>query len=141
VRVLLDTNILVSGILSAGQPPARLLHLWLQRRFELVTSERQLEELRAVLARPKITKRISPEETAVLVENLEQEAICARDLPVVDVSPDPDDNFILATAIAGAAELIVSGDQAGMLDLQEVSGIAIVTAREALERIESREDA
>jgi len=139
VRVLLDTNILISGILSAGQPPAQLLELWLERRFELVTSELQLEELRGVLARPKITKRIGPGEAALLLENLEQEAIVAHDLPVVDVSPDADDNRILATAIAGDADLIVSGDHVGMLDLGEVSGIPIITAREAVERLSSGE--
>lgn len=135
MRVLLDTNILVSGILSADSPPAQLLHLWWERRFELVSSEVQFEELRSVLARPKITRRIGAVETALLLAALEAELICARDLPVVSASPDPDDNRILATAIAGKADLIVSGDRAGMLDLGSVSGIPIVTAREALGRL------
>jgi len=135
VRILLDTNILISGILSAGSPPARLLDLWLDRKLELVTSQFQLDELRGVLARPKLARRIEAAESTRLLENLGRESIRARNLPVVDVSPDPADNHILATAIAGRAELIVSGDRAGMLELREVAGIPIVTAREALERL------
>ena len=49
------------------------------------------------------------------------------------LSPDPTDNQILATAIAGGADLIVSGDKKHMLALREVDGISIVTARKALE--------
>jgi predicted nucleic acid-binding protein len=55
-------------------------------------------------------------------------------MPTVAFSTDPDDNLILATAIVGNADLIVSGDRPGMLDLREVEGISIVTAREALNR-------
>ena len=53
----------------------------------------------------------------------------------VNLSPDPGDNPILAAAIAGAADLIVSGDKKHMLALGEIEGIPIVTAREALERL------
>lgn len=135
VRILLDTNILISGILTLKNPPARLLDLWLDRRLELLTSEVQINELRDVLARPKIAQRFQGNEAEELLKNLKEEAIWAHDLPTVNVSPDPADNLILAIAIAGQAKLIVSGDRAGMLDLKEVSGIPIVTAREALARI------
>ena len=60
-------------------------------------------------------------------------ALIITELPVVNVSLDPKDNPILASAIAGKAELIVSGDKKHMLDLGEVEGIPIVTARKALE--------
>ena len=59
----------------------------------------------------------------------------ATDLPVVDASPDPDDNPILAAAIIGRADLIVSGDKGHVLALGQVEGIPIVTARDALERL------
>ncbi len=51
------------------------------------------------------------------------------------LSPDPDDNLILAAAIAGQANLIVSGDKKHMLSLDTAAGIPIVTARSALERL------
>ncbi len=53
----------------------------------------------------------------------------------MDLSPDPKDNPILAAAIAGKADLIVSGDKKHMLALGAVEGIPIVTARDALDRL------
>ena len=135
MRILLDTNILISGVLIKQGMPAKLVDLWLERKLELVTSQLQIDEVRDVLARSRIAQRIAPGDAEKLLENLEKEAIWAADLPVVDVSPDPDDNLILATAIAGKAALIVSGDRAGMLDLKEISGIPIMSAREAVERL------
>ena len=55
-----------------------------------------------------------------------------REIPVVTYSPDPDDNIILATAIAGRADYIVSGDKRDMLALREIDGIRIVTAKNAV---------
>ncbi len=135
MRILLDTNILISGVLIKNGMPAKLVDLWLERKLELVTSQLQIDEVQGVLARPKIAGRIAPGEAEHLLENLEKEAIWVADLPVVNVSPDSDDNLILATAIAGKAALIVSGDRVGMLDLKAVSGIPIVSAREAVERL------
>ena len=59
----------------------------------------------------------------------------AAQLAAVDLSPDPKDNPILAAAIAGDVDLIVSGDKTHMLSLREVHHIPIVTAREALDRL------
>ena len=63
-------------------------------------------------------------------------ATCVVDLPVVHHSSDPDDNLILATAIAGRADYVVSGDKADMLALGTVKNIPIITARRAAEIIE-----
>ena len=62
-------------------------------------------------------------------------ALVLDEPPEVDLSPDPKDNLILAAAVAGMANLIVSGDKKHMLVLGKVEGIPVVTAREALERI------
>lgn len=135
MRILLDTNVLISGLWIAGNPPARLLDAWRDFKITLVTSREQLEELADVLARPKIARRISPERAERLLGALREEAIWATEIPVLDLSPDPDDNRILATAIAGKAEMVVSGDRRDMLELGEVDGIPIVTAREAVQRL------
>ena len=57
------------------------------------------------------------------------------ELPEVNLSADPDDNPILATAVAGDANLIVSGDRDHMLAVGSAHSIPIVTAREALDRL------
>ena len=55
-------------------------------------------------------------------------------------SPDPDDNLILATAIAGLADYIVSGDKGDMLALNVIENIPIITARRAIEILEGNAD-
>ncbi len=140
MRLLLDTNILVSGLLSSKGPPGKLLRAWLDGLFELVTSEEQIDELRRVLGYEHLRPYIHPEQARVFIENVEVLAIMAADLSVLELSPDPDDNVILATAVAGEAKAVVSGDKADVLALGDVEGIPIITAREALERLGLADD-
>jgi hypothetical protein len=62
-------------------------------------------------------------------------AVTVADLPDVNYSKDSDDNLIIATAIAGKADLIVTGDKGDLLTLKTVENIAIVTASDAVSRI------
>ena len=94
-----------------------------------------MAELADVLARPRLQKYLDADEAAAIVENLGTRALVLDDSLEVNVSPDPQDNPILAAAIAGKADLIVSGDKKHVLALGEVEGIPVVTAREALERV------
>jgi hypothetical protein len=136
VRILLDTNILVSGLISRKGPPGLLLRAWLfESRFELVTSEEQIAEFRRVLGYVHLQRLITPAQARDVVDNLDARAFVATDLPTLDVSPDPDDNVILATAVAGEAELVVTGDKSDLLFLDTVLGIPLVTARDAVERL------
>ena len=63
-------------------------------------------------------------------------ATCVTFLPIVSYSPDPDDNIILATAIAGEADYLVSGDKSDLLALSKVEDIPIIKARQALNILE-----
>ena len=135
VRVVLDTNILIGALITKGTPPDRLYRTWLRGEIELVTSAAQLAELADVLARPRLQKFLDADEAAAIVENFGTRAHIVDDLPDVNVSPDDKDNAILASAIVGKADLIVSGDKKHVLALGEVEGIPVVTAREALERL------
>lgn len=135
MRLLLDTNILVSGLLTSKGAPGKLVRAWLDMRFELVTSKGQIDELRRVLTYERLQPYIQPDQARDFVENLEVLAVVAANLPTLNASPDPDDNVILATAVAGTAEVIVSGDKSDMLALGEVAGIPIISAREAVERL------
>ena len=74
---------------------------------------------------------IHTDEAVAIVENIDECALVLTDAPVVDISPDPSDHPILAAAIAGKVDLIVSADKKHMLALREVQGIPVVTAREA----------
>ena len=138
MRVILDTNILIGALITKGSPPDRLYRAWLRGELELVTSAAQLCELTNVLAQPRLQEFLDADEASVIVQNIGTRALILDELPRVDMSPDPKDNPILAAAISGRVDLIVSGDKKHMLALGEVEGIPIVTAREALEQIRQR---
>ena len=139
MRIVLDTNVLVSALIAGSGPPGRVLAAIRRERLTLVTSEAQLAELRNVLTRDRLRPYLRSEDAEDLMRNLEVTGEVAADLPDVDASPDPDDNPILATAIAGRADLIVSGDKKHMLALAHIGDIPIVTAVAALELLARRD--
>jgi putative PIN family toxin of toxin-antitoxin system len=132
VRLVVDTNILVSALLSSASLPAHLIVLWREGRFDLLTSADQLDELMRVSRYPKIRERLAPALAGRLINELREIAVVVKDLPVVTVSPDPYDNFLLATAVAGSADFLVTGDKRDLLPLKLYEGAKIVTVREFL---------
>lgn len=138
MRIVLDTNILVSALISQAGPPGQVLAEVKRGRLTLITSVFQIAELRRVLSRPHLRRVIAPDAAHDLMANIEVVGEVVGDLPDVTASPDPDDNLILATAIAGRADRIVSGDKTDMLALGRVEGIPIVTASAAAEELRRR---
>ena len=98
-----------------------------------------MNELRNVCGRDHLRQRISPEELQDLSYNFEAVGVVVVELPKIDLSPDPKDNPILATAIAGNADLIVTGDKSHLQSLGQVQGIPIVTPRNALDVLRDHE--
>jgi putative PIN family toxin of toxin-antitoxin system len=136
VRVVLDTNVLVSALITKGTPPDSLYQAWDAGAFELLTSEAQMAELASVLRYDKLRVYVNRDEVEALIETMGSVAHIVDSVPDIRLSPDPDDNVILATAAAGGADLVVTGDKSDLLSLKAVQGIPIVTPRQALERIE-----
>nr|WP_301287179.1 putative toxin-antitoxin system toxin component, PIN family [Sphingobium sp. OAS761] len=129
---------MVSGLISKAGPPGQLLAAVRDRLITLVTSREQLAELRDVLGRERLRPYISIADARDLLATIDAIAVIAEDLPEVSASPDPKDNPILATAIAGEAEFLVSGDKGDLLALGSVQGIGIITAVEALARLQNK---
>lgn len=132
MRLVIDTNVLISGLFSSTSLPAHLLVLWREGRFELLTSAAQLDELMRVTRYPKIRERLAPALAGRLINEIRDLAVLVRDLPVVTASPDPDDNYLLAMASAGAADFLVTGDKRDLLALKLYDGTKIMTVREFL---------
>jgi putative PIN family toxin of toxin-antitoxin system len=128
MRVVLDTNILVSALLVPSGPPAFLYDVWHEGRFTLLTCREQLMELRAVLRKPALAERIKPHKAGRLVNELTRLAEIIHDLPRIDRSSDPTDNFLLALCEAGRADYLVTGDKAGLLTLRRHKHTRIVTS-------------
>ena len=103
MRVVLDTNILIGALITKGTPPDSLYQAWLRGDIELVTSTAQLTEIDNGLSRPRLQKYVDADEAPVIVQDMGTRALVLDEIPVVNLSPDPKDNPILATAIAGKA--------------------------------------
>ncbi len=134
----MDTNVLVSGLISIQSPPRYLINGWLGGRFILVTSLYQVQEVNHVLAYPRIAGRIqleAQEVEMVLAGLLAEAEIVPGHLQLPGVTRDPKDDAIVACAREGGADYIVSGDQ-DLLVLGEYEGIQVVTPRWFLESLE-----
>jgi hypothetical protein len=94
-----------------------------------LTSAEQLDELNRVTRYPKIRSRIVPALAGRLINELRDIAVLVEDLPTVTVCPDADDNYLLATASAGAADFLVTGDKRDLLGIGRYQGTRIITVR------------
>src|SRR5271155_988622 len=132
IKVVFDTNILISGLLYIGKPK-RLIDAALNGKIELVTSVEILNELRLVIARDKfkLTKEEQELKISFIIRLANITTIISK-LKVV--KEDPDDDTIIQTAYDSKATYIVSGDH-HLLDLKEFAGIKILTASKMLEII------
>lgn len=132
MRVILDTNILIAALITRGTPPDQLYEAWRDGRFTLITSELQIEEIRRVTRREGVRFRIHQAEAGRMVNDIRRLATIVENLPTVEVSPDPYDNFLLAMAQAAQANLLVTGDKRDLLALSRHQATHILTARDAL---------
>lgn len=132
MRLVVDTNILISALLASSSLPAQLIVLWREGRFDLLTSAAQLDELRRVTRYPKIRERLAPALAGRLINDIRDLAVLLPALPTVTASPDPDDNYLLAMAAAGAADFLVTGDKRDLLALRLFAGTRILTVRDFL---------
>ena len=112
--------------MSAASPSAQLLALWRSRRFDLLTSAEQIDEIARVTRYPKIRDRISPALAGRLVNRFRDLALMVEKLPKVDRSSDPDDNYLLALVQAGNAQYLVTGDKP-LLALKRHKSTRIIT--------------
>ncbi|MCA0210933.1 MAG: putative toxin-antitoxin system toxin component, PIN family [Proteobacteria bacterium] len=135
MRVIIDTNVLVSALLHERSLPYQLIALWRQGRIALITSAEQLEELRRATRYPKIRARLNPSVAGRLVNELKGAATTVEDLPDVSVSRDPWDNYLLAMIEAEKAGYLITGDKADLLSLERHAGAQIVTVRHFLKLI------
>lgn len=135
MRAILDTNILSSALLTPGGPTDRLYRAWRDGRFQLLTSEEQLEEFRRVTRYPRLKSFIEPAAAGAMYNELRRLAVLLESLPVVDASKDQQDNFLLAMAQAGEADVLVTGDKHDLLILGSFQRTRIITARQFLTQL------
>ncbi|MFT3802886.1 MAG: putative toxin-antitoxin system toxin component, PIN family [Burkholderiaceae bacterium] len=129
MRVVLDTNVLISALLSPRGAPDTIYRAWRKGRFDLVTSTIQLDELRRASRYPKFRDVLQPHRVGTMVNNM-QHSIMLETLPPLPEgieADDPNDEFLLAMACAGDADYLVTGDHcAGLLQRGSLGRTRIV---------------
>lgn len=128
MRVVLDSNILLSALISPHGPPHRIYEAWRSRRFELVTCATQLDEIRRASRYPKLRSLLQPHRVGAMVNALATDAL--PDPPLLGhEADDPHDAWLLALAEACEADWLVTGDRrSGLLAHSRVGRARIVTA-------------
>jgi putative PIN family toxin of toxin-antitoxin system len=134
VRVIVDTNILLSALIRRGSVPDQLVQAWLDGRYTLLTHETQIAEFRDTSRRDHLRDRILRAEAGKLVNTVRKKAEVLDRLPHVRRSADPMDDFLLALCETGRADFLVAGDKAGLLALGTHAGTTILTARAMLDQ-------
>ena len=136
-RAVLDTNVLVSALISPGGASARLLLELRAGGFELILSPLLLAELREVLGRDKFRRYVTDEEVDAYVELIRREGVVHLDpQPSLEpMSADPDDEYLIDLARAAGADALVTGD-AHLVDLRAI--IPALTPAEFLETLAER---
>lgn len=129
MRAVLDTNVIVSAFLSRSGAPARAMELLAQEAFVLLVSEPILEEYVRALAYGKVRERHGLDEAAVssVIDDLAAASVLVEsEQSLRVVQGDAADDKFFECAIAGGADVVVSGD-AAVLAVEEYRGIAVVT--------------
>ncbi len=128
-RVVLDTNVLVSAVISNGKP-RELLRKGLENQFSIVTSDSILKELATVLRRPKF-KTSEDEVHRIILAMIRSSEVVNVKSKFEAVKEDQKDDMIINTAYDGRSDIIVTGDK-HLLKLKSFRGIRIVTVESML---------
>lgn len=134
MRYVFDTNVIISALLFENGKPAQALRYALANG-EVLLSLELLEELNEVLGREKFNRYVASEEREEFLEALVERAVLVEIVENVQECRDPKDDKVLALALNGEAQYIISGDR-DVLVLHPFRGVMVVTAEEFLRTIE-----
>lgn len=133
--VVLDTNVIVAGVASPDGPPGQLLRHWERGAFRLLLSEPIYAEVARALTRPYFRRRLTPGQIASVLVSLNEQAMRVSLVSHVHgAASHPEDDLVLATALDGHADALITGDK-DLLALGHFRGIAILDPRAFLDRL------
>ena len=128
MRVILDTNIFLSALLSEQGPPATIVDAWRAGHFELVTSLDQINEFKRATRYQKLRPYLPRGAVGRVIKGLRAADVLLKRLPGGATAPDPDDDYLIAMAIASGAHFLVSGDK-DVLSIKRIGPTRIVSAQ------------
>jgi putative PIN family toxin of toxin-antitoxin system len=135
VKVVVDTNVLVAGLLSPFGPPGEILRMVASGALRLCFDARILTEYDAVLARPKF--QFNPEYVQALLDQIKAEGFSVAGSPLPVRLPDPSDEPFLESAIAGDADCLITGNTRHFPSRQR-QGMTVLSPREFLDYYRKR---
>jgi uncharacterized protein len=134
MKVVLDTNVVISAGISSDGNPAKIFELFLLEKIINYTTYEIIREIENVMQREKITKILSVDGRKFVLENFKQFSILIKPtISINKVEEDPDDDKFLECAISANIDYIISGDE-HLLKLKEFRGIYILNPTEFLEK-------
>lgn len=131
MKIVLDTNVFISGIFFSG-PPYLILEAWRREKFDIVLSQKIFNEYQRIAT--ELSIKFKGVDISVFLDLLAVNAIWvyAPDIPFT-VSSDSDDDKFISCALASKTKVIVSGDK-HLLDISGFKGIEVLTPRTFVER-------
>ena len=136
VRVTADANMLASGVVGLrSRPdaaPVRLVRAWQTGQFTLIQSDPLLAEVDRTLAKPYFTHRLPATERQAFLDLLRRRAVFTPlTATVTGIATHPEDDMVLATALSGNAQFVVTGDHK-LIRLKSYEGLILVSVHEFL---------
>jgi putative PIN family toxin of toxin-antitoxin system len=137
-RILVDTNVWVSALISPVGAPAQILRAFREDQFILIVSVETIAELADVLARPRIQRRLHDRgDVSILLAQMRSHAAMVRPIGELRLCRDPDDDIVLETAVLGEAQFVVSRDDDIKRDLDLIAhlranGVEVVSVAQFL---------
>jgi putative PIN family toxin of toxin-antitoxin system len=139
IRATLDVNVLASAFPVTTGTPAELIARWANQEFELILSDHIMRGLQRTWQKPYYRLNYSPERAQEAMRILRRTAsFVVPDTSIFNIAPDEEDDLVLATAIAGDVDFLVTGDKP-FRALRQVRDVAIISPREFLDFLEGDE--
>lgn len=115
MKIILDSNVLFSALISPHSPPHLIYQAWRDGRFEVLTCREQLDEIRRASRYPKLQRILQTHRVGTLINELERSPLIMLRTINIEID-DPAEAFLLALAESGHADILVTGDhRAGLL--------------------------
>jgi putative PIN family toxin of toxin-antitoxin system len=136
IRATLDVNVLASAFPVTTGTPAELVARWANQEFEMILSDHIMRGLQRTWQKPYYRLNYSPERAQEAMHILRRTAsFVVPDKSISNIAPDAEDDLVIATAIAGEVDFLVTGDKR-LQALRQVRDVDIITPRAFLDVLE-----
>ncbi len=139
LRVVLDTNVFISAMLHPLGICGQILSAWEDRLFVVLYNFELLEEIKLVCAYSRLKKRLKRKRIGDLINQLSHDGLYIRGNRNSTSSKDPKDDFLIAITELGQADALVSSDNIGVLELEQVGKAILLTPAEFLDFLRKRQ--